>query len=448
MSPRERGRIGIIEDDTTMGDSLVQRLELEGYTPLWWQTGQQALEELVTARPDLVICDILLPDMSGEEVFLRALPRLGSKPFLFVTAHGKIDQAVRLTKAGAVDYLEKPYEITDLLVRIARLIAVQPRASGVLGASEAMRRIELLLRRVADIDSSLLITGESGVGKEVAARFVHRVSGRTKNPFIGVNCAAIPSELLESLLFGHERGAFTNAQARHHGHVERARNGILFLDEVGELSMPMQAKLLHLVQERAFTRVGGETTIKSGARIICATNANLETAVAEGRFRQDLYYRINVIPITIPPLRERSEDVLPLAQLFMREFSEKFARGVRGFTPAAEQALIEHSWAGNVRELRNCIERAVALSQAPRIDVEALFPAETTEPGAAAFPTLAEIRDRAERQHIRAALAGADDIEDAAKRLGVARSTLFDKMRKLDIRSGIRLPALTRESLG
>jgi DNA-binding NtrC family response regulator len=438
MSPRERGRIGIIEDDTTMGDSLVQRLELEGYTPLWWQTGQQALEELFTARPDLVICDISLPDMSGEEVFLRALPRLGGKPFLFVTAHGKIDQAVRLTKAGAVDYLEKPYEITDLLERIARLIAVQPRASGVLGVSDAMRRMELLLTRVADIDSSLLITGESGVGKEVAARFVHRVSRRAKNPFIGVNCAAIPSELIESLLFGHERGAFTSAQARHHGHVERAGTGILFLDEVGELPMPMQAKLLRLIEERAFTRVGGETPIKTGARIICATNANLEAAVAERRFRQDLYFRINVIRVAIPRLRDRSDDILPLAQLFMREFSEAFDRDVHGFTPEAEQALLEHPWPGNVRELRNRVEQAVALSLAPRITVEALFAAEAAEPGEAPFPTLAEVRDRAERHYIRTALAGAGGrVEEAAKLLGVSRSTLFEKLRKLDIRAEV-----------
>ena len=467
MSLRERGRIGIIEDNTTMGDSLVQRLELEGYTPLWWQSGQEALEKLFTARPDLVVCDIVLPDISGEEVFLKALSRLGSTPFLFVTGHGKIDQAVRLTKAGAVDYLEKPYEITDLLERIAGLIAVQPRASGVIGASPAMRQMELLLRRVADIDSSLLITGESGVGKEVAAQFVHRISTRASEPFIAVNCAAIPHELVESQLFGHERGSFTSAQARHRGHVERAGNGILFLDEVGELPMPMQAKLLRLIEERAFTRVGGEATIKTGARIICATNANLEAAVGERRFREDLYFRINVIRVAIPRLRERSEDILPLAQLFMREFSGSFERDVHGFTPEAEQALLDHPWPGNVRELRNRVEQAVALSLAPRITVEALFPAAVepavalspaqriavealfpaaaTASGAASFPTLAEVRDQAERQHIRAALAAADGIEEAARRLGVGRSTLFEKIRKLDIRSGIRLSALSRE---
>jgi DNA-binding NtrC family response regulator len=473
MSACERGRIGVVEDDSVAGGSLVQELELQGYVVLWWRTGREALEALPTARPDLVVCDIKLPDLGedgGEHLFFEVLPRLGGTPFLFVTGFGKVKNAVHLMKAGAVDYLEKPYEITDLLERIARLIAVRPQISGALGASPAMRQMELLLRRVADIDSSLLITGESGVGKEVAARFVHRVSTRAGEPFIAVNCAAIPHDLVESHLFGHERGSFTSAQARHRGHVERAGNGILFLDEVGELPMPMQAKLLRLIEERAFTRVGGETTIKTAARIICATNTNLEAAVGERRFREDLYFRINVIRVAIPRLRNRSEDILPLAQLFMREFSGAFDRDVRGFTPEAERALLEHPWPGNVRELRNRVEQAVALSLAPKITVEALFPAgaepavaftpalpiavealfpaAAAAPGGAAFPTLAEVRDQAERQHIRAALAAADGIEEAARRLGVGRSTLFDKIRKLDIRTSIRLPALSREPLG
>jgi DNA-binding NtrC family response regulator len=437
MSPPEKERIGIIEDDLVVGGTLAHRLELDGYAPLWWHTGQEALEGLSAARPHLVVCDIVLPDMSGEDVFLQALPRLGGTPFLFVTGFGKIEDAVRLMKAGAVDYIVKPYSLTGLLDRIARLIAHQPRAEGVLGGSEAMRQVEMLLRRVADIDSSLLFTGESGAGKEVAARFVHRVSTRAKEPFIAVNCAAIPSELIESQLFGHEKGAFTSAQARHRGYVERAHNGILFLDEVGELPILMQAKLLRLLQERAFTRVGGETAIKSGARIICATNADLEAAVAKGRFREDLYYRINVIPVVIPPLRDRPDDILPLAQQFIREFSEAFERDVHGFTPAAEQALLKDPWRGNVRELRNRVERAVALSQAPRIGVEALFPSKAAESSGVPFATLAEVRDRADRNHIRAVLAGAGGIDEAAKLLGVSRSTLFDKMRKLDIRSEV-----------
>jgi len=434
--PHKGERIGIIEDDLVVGGTLAHRLELEGYMPLWWRTGQEALEGLHT-RPDLVVCDIVLPDMSGEDVFLQALPQLGGKPFLFVTGFGKVEDAVRLMKAGAVDYIVKPYALSDLLEQIARLIKLQPRTAGDLGTSEAMRQVEMLLRRVADIDSSLLITGESGVGKEVAAKFVHQISTRADEPFIAVNCGAIPSDLIESQLFGHERGAFTSAQARHHGYVERARNGILFLDEVGELPMLMQVKLLRLIQERTFTRVGGETAIKTGARIICATNTNLEAAVAAGRFRQDLYYRINVIPVVIPPLRDRSDDILPLAHGFLRDFAKEFRRDVKGFTAEAEQALVNQPWPGNVRQLRNCIERAVALSQAPRIGVDALFQAEAGDADEAPLATLAEVRDRAERQHIRAVLADAENrIDEAAKRLGISRSTLFDKMRKLDIRSG------------
>jgi DNA-binding NtrC family response regulator len=441
MSPHEKGRIGIIEDDLVVGGTLAHRLELEGYTPLWWRTGQDALEGLRTQRPDLVVCDILLPDMSGKDVFLRALPQLGGKPFLFVTARAQVEDAVYLMKAGAVDYLEKPYALPDLLDRIAQLIKLQPRTAGDLGTSEAMRQVEMLLRRVADIDSSLLITGESGAGKEVAAKFVYQISTRADEPFIAVNCGAIPNDLIESQLFGHEKGAFTSAQARHHGYVERARNGILFLDEVGELPMLMQVKLLRLIQERAFTRVGGETAIKTGARIICATNTDLEAAVAEGRFRRDLYYRINVIPVIIPPLRDRSDDILPLAQCFVREFAQAFQRVVHGFTAEADQALLCHPWPGNVRQLRNSVERAVALSQAPRIGVEALFSSEAVEPGAAPLATLAGVRDRAERQHIRTVLADVDGrIEEAARRLGVSRSTLFEKMRKLGIRSEVSLP--------
>ena len=434
--PRDRVLIGVIEDDPVIGGTLVHRLELEGYAAHWWQTGQEALEGLRTARPDLVVCDIRLPDMSGEDVFLRVLPVLAGTPFLFVTAYGQIEQAVRLTKAGAVDYIAKPYAIADLLERIPRLIRLRPAAAGALGVSDQMRRIETLLRRVADVDSSLLFVGESGVGKEVAARFVHSISARAPAPFIAVNCAAIPNELMESELFGHEKGAFTGAHARHHGYVERARDGILFLDEVGELALSLQAKLLRLLQERAFTRLGGEGAIKAPARIVCATNGDLERAVADGRFRRDLYYRIDVVRVTVPPLRDRVDDILPLSHLFLREFSEAFAREVHGLTPAAEQLLLAHHWPGNVRELRNRVERAVALADAPWIGPEALFPPEFAEPVPLEelLPPLAEVRARAERHHIRAALARVNGrIDEAAKLLGVSRSTLFEKMRKLAV---------------
>ncbi len=437
--PRDQRQIGVVEDDAVMGGTLVHRLELEGYKPTWWRTGKEALNGLRATKPDLVVCDIRLPDMSGEEVFLDVLPILAGTPFLFVTAFGQIDQAVRLTKAGAVDYIAKPYALPDLLERIPRLISQRPGAAGILGGSEAMCELEMLLRRVADVDSSLLFTGESGAGQEVAARFVHQISARASAPFIAVNCAAIPNELIESELFGHEKGAFTGAHARHQGYVERARDGILFLDEVGELAVTVQAKLLRLMQDRSFTRVGGETPLKASARVICATNADLETAVAEGRFRRDLYYRINVIQIPIAPLRQRRDDILPLAHGFMREFAEAFQRKVHGFTSSAEQCLLAHPWPGNVRELRNRVERAVAIGDAPWIGPELLFPVSDSESVRSAVPpatTLAEARAMAERQHIRAVLEHAGGrTEEATKALGISRSTLFEKMRKLEIRS-------------
>lgn len=436
--PREHSLIGVVEDDPVMGGTLVHRLELEGYDAVWWRTGEQAIQGLRSVRPDVVVCDIRLPDVSGEQVFLSVLPQLGGMPFLFVTAYGQVEQAVRLTKAGAVDYIAKPYALPDLLDRIPRLITQRPGAAGVLGASAAMRQLELLLRRVADIDSSLLFTGESGAGKEVAARFVHQISTRAAAPFMAVNCAAIPNELIESELFGHEKGAFTGAHGRHHGYVERARDGFLFLDEVGELPMPVQAKLLRLLEERAFTRIGGEATIKTCARIVCATNADLERAVAEGRFRRDLYYRINVIPITVTALRHRPDDILPLAHAFARALSEAFGREVHGFTSAAEEALLAQQWPGNVRELRNRIERAVAVGQSSWIGPETLFPEEVVNPVGLEnlLPTLFEARAAAERRHIRTALELAGGrIDEAAKTLGISRSTLFDKMKKLEIRS-------------
>jgi DNA-binding NtrC family response regulator len=297
--------------------------------------------------------------------------------------------------------------------------------------------VETLLRRVANIDSSILLSGESGVGKEVAANFIHQISNRALAPFIPVNCAAIPSALIESELFGHERGAFTGAQTRHQGYAERARTGILFLDEIGELPLSAQAKLLRLIEERAFVRVGGEVSIRSSARIICAANVDLDRAVTEGCFRKDLYYRINVISVDIPPLRDRRDDILPLAHKFMREFAAAFARNVHGFTPPAEQALRDHAWRGNVRELRNSVERGVALAEGPWIGKETLFPSEAPEPIAApsSFRTLAEVRYCVEQHHIRTVLAGTGGcIEEAAKLLGISRSTLFEKLRKLDIR--------------
>jgi len=442
MPSHEVLQIAVIEDDPIMGESLLQRLTLEGYEAHWYRTGGEALTQMKAIGPDLVLCDIRLPDMNGEQMFRSALPDLKFTPVMFMTAYGDIEQAVRLMQAGADDYVTKPFQMDEFLGRIDHLLKRRRSVEGVeppvLGQSETMRRIEALLRRVADIDSTLLLTGESGVGKEVAARFVHEVSQRSTKPFIAVNCAAIPAELLESELFGHEKGSFTGATSRHEGYAERARDGILLLDEIGEIRPNLQAKLLRMIQERSFIRVGGEKPIEFTARLICASNSDLDAEVEAGRFRRDLYYRINVIPVKIPPLRERREDVLPLLDSYITQFAMAFRTDVRGASTLAEEAALIHQWPGNVRELRNRAERAVALAQGPWLGPADLFPdlvpqAPLSDAGLHVMP-LSAARDGAEKRHIQAALQRTGgQIKQTADLLGISRTTLWEKMRRLGL---------------
>jgi DNA-binding NtrC family response regulator len=430
--PNMAPMVALIEDDPVMGGALVQRLILEGYRVAWSRTGREALASLAAEPPHAVVCDIRLPDLSGEAVFAALRPTLPDTPVLFVTGHAGIDQAVRLVKAGAADYLEKPFEVRVLLARLAELIR-PPAATGALGVSAAMRRVEATLRRVAELDSTLLLTGESGVGKEVAARFVHDVSGRQARPFVAVNCAAIPDTLIESALFGHERGAFTGAERAHTGVFEEAADGTLFLDEIGDLPAATQTKLLRVVQERAFVRLGATRPIALRARLVCATHVDLPAAVAAGKFRQDLYYRLAVIPVDLPPLRARTDDILPLLRAFVMEFTLAFARDLRGIAAEAEQLALAHPWPGNVRELRNRVERAVALAGGPMLQAADLFPEHALQAALeTVLPSLADAVADAERRHIDRALAEAGGrVEDAARLLGVSRSTLFEKIRRL-----------------
>lgn len=437
--PREAGPLLVlVEDDPVMGQSIVDWMSVEGYRVVWLRTGAEALERLPGLGPDVVLCDIRLPDASGEELHRALAPVLGATPVLFVTGFGDIDQAVRLMKAGAADYVTKPFDIETLTERIEALIAPRWRRSdgSALGESPAIARVERILRRVADVDSTVLLTGPSGAGKEVAARFLHQAGPRASRPFLAVNCAAIPGDLLESEVFGHERGAFTGAAGRHAGYCERALDGTLFLDEVAELPQPMQAKLLRLLQERVFTRVGGEDALPFRARVVVATNADLAARVREGRFREDLYFRLDVISVAIPPLAARREDVLPLARRFLGELSERFGRGVSGFTVEAEAALLVHDFPGNVRELRNRVERAVALAEGQRLTEADLFPERMATGVEGAAETLADAREALERRLIAAALAETGDAASAAIRLGVSRSTLFEKIRRLGMRAG------------
>lgn len=449
MQSLERSSVGLVEDDPVMGESLVQRLELEGFDVTWWSCGKDALEGLKSVRPDLLISDIRLPDMDGEEVFHRAMPELGITPVMFITAYADIDQAVQLIRAGAVDYITKPFDMDDFLGRVDKLLN-HPLSSdgngnpiGALGQSQSMLDVEKVLGRVSNIDSTVLLTGESGVGKEVAARYLHNISNRDEKPFVALNCAAIPANLLESELFGHEAGSFTDARNRHEGYAERAGDGILFLDEISELPIDLQAKLLRLLQERSYNRVGGQEVHSFPARIIVATNVDLAQRVQNGTFREDLFYRINVIHIDIPSLSEREDDILPLLRQYVMAFVEAFDSPVRGLSSVAEEAALEYVWPGNVRELRNRVERAVALCEGTWIGGSDLFP-EYCSDGVETdveVASLSEIRNNAERRHIAKVLGKTDGrVSKAAEILGVSRTTLWDKMRKLELNSNITPP--------
>jgi len=439
---RKGCRIGVVEDDPVMGESLRQRLTLEGCAVDWWTTGQEAIAGLRKAGHDLVICDMRLPDMDGGSLFRETARAENAPPFFFITAYGEIDQAVALMRSGASDYLTKPFAMDDFLGRVKALLGRKDRSSDeepTLGLSNAMRAVENLLRRVADLDSALLITGETGAGKEVCARFVHQISPAAPRPFMAVNCAAIPDDLLESELFGHEKGAFTGAQARHLGYAERARGGVLFLDEVGDMPPPLQAKLLRLIEDRSFYRVGGERSVPFEARLICATNQDLEAAVRRGAFREDLFFRINVIPVAVPPLRERSADISLLLHRFVHEFAALMSREVEGVSALAEEAALAHDWPGNVRELRNRMERAVALAHGPWIMPGDLFPevGHGREGAASEIVSLSEVKDAAERRQILRALQATNgQVMKAAELLGVSRTTLWEKMRRLKIEAG------------
>jgi DNA-binding NtrC family response regulator len=441
MSPEPQtpgGRVvGLVEDDPIMGESLVQRLALEGITVQWWRRGEEAVAAMASARVDAVVCDIRLPDLDGEAVFRQAARTASAPPFLFITGHADIDQAVRLMRAGAADYVTKPFDIADFLARLTDLMPLRgPAPASVLGVSPAIQEVERLIRRVARIGSTVLVTGETGTGKEVAARLLHAASAAAERPFMAVNCAAIPADLLESELFGHEKGAFTGAQQRHLGYAERAGDGVLFLDEIGELHPALQAKLLRLVEERAFHRVGGERPIPFRGRLLAATNADLPARVDDGRFRADLYYRINVVSVSMPPLRERPEDIPWLMERFFAECAAVVETPLRGVGALAEDAARAYPWPGNVRELRNRVERAVALALGQWIMPGDLFPEThgTPAPGDRGLPSLEDARHAAERRHILRALAETKgEVAAAARLLGIGRTTLWEKMRRFGI---------------
>ena len=426
-------QILVIEDDMIHGGAIVQRLKLEGFAPVWARTCADAIAALKRARPDFVLSDIVLPDGSGEDVFRKAQPWLADTPILFATAFGEIDQAVRLVKAGAEDYLTKPYDVDELIGRIRRSLSRRHRAprsaaSAELAPSPATETVAEQLRRAAATDLPILLTGETGVGKEVAARYLHASSPHSGSPFVAVNCGAIPHELLESQFFGHERGAFTGATQAHVGYFEEAAGGTLFLDEIGELDARLQTALLRVLEDGRFRPVGSRKDRTFGGRIVAATNADLGELRSERKFRDDLYYRLSVIVIPLPPLRERPEEIEPLAQRFLHELSTG-TRPAPVLSGDALQALLRHDWPGNIRELRNRLQRASVFAKGDVLEADDIFP-EMRLVGVEE-ETLADVRKRAEADLIeRAIIASHGRIGDAARQLGISRTTLWKRRGK------------------
>jgi DNA-binding NtrC family response regulator len=378
----------IVEDDPQLGASLQTYLARHYRSVHWLKDPLQALAQFPTLRPDLVLLDIFLGQYNGLDMLERLREEGFSTPVIVITAFSDIKMAVRAMKLGAEDFIVKPIDIEQLEIAIERalrnydlrrhvqLLEEQLRLEhphDIIAVSEGLRSALALAQTLAPVDTTVLITGETGTGKELLARYIHRHSTRASAPFVVINCGAIPRELAESELFGYERGAFTGAFDKvHPGKFELADRGTIFLDEISELPLELQVKLLRVLQERRFYRLGGREEIQVDVRVIAATNQDLEQMVREGKFREDLYYRLNVAVIHIPPLRERPEDILPLATAFVNEFNKKFNKRITGFAPEAVSLLMSYPWRGNVRELRNAIERAVLLEQSEVITRETL----------------------------------------------------------------------------
>lgn len=436
-------RIALIEDDPIIGEALSERLDFEGFACDWYRDGKSARRGLGQRRYSVVVSDINLPDISGEQLFCDLLDGgQGMAPFIFITGYGAVDQAVRLLKLGAHDYVTKPFNVGELITKIRGLCEHQQPAANAdacLGISPLMRQIEALLPRIAASRSAVLISGESGAGKEQVARALHRAGDPGgKTAFVAVNCGAIPENLIESELFGHDKGAFTGADRERQGVFEQADGGSLFLDEIGEMPPSMQVKLLRAIQDRAVVRVGGGAPRKVDIRLICATHHDLKAMVEQGGFREDLYYRIHVIHLHVPPLRERQEDILWLAGRFLDGRASK-GEARRTLTADAEHALTRYPWPGNVRELQHCLERASVLSVSQLLSVESLFGSNGSllpEDPALRQPLSEHLQD-CERAYIRRALAECGGrIADTAALLGISRKNLWEKMRKLDMAEG------------
>jgi two-component system, NtrC family, nitrogen regulation response regulator NtrX len=453
-----RARILVIDDEAAIRDSLKMTLEYEGYEFIGAATGQEGLALAEREAPDLVLLDVKMPGMDGLEVLERLRSLNDALPVVVVSGHGTISTAVDATKKGAFDFIEKPFASERILVVLRNALAqrqlhdenrtlkkaVEVRHQ-MIGDSAALKHVMAAVGRAAPTNATVLIQGESGVGKELVARTIHRNSLRSRERFVQVNCAAIPEELIESELFGHEKGSFTGATEKQVGKFEQADRGTIFLDEVGDMSQKTQAKVLRVLQEGEVERLGSARTIKVDVRVIAATNKNLEEEIEKGRFREDLYFRLAVIPIYVPPLRERPDDVPALVRHYMEYFSRENNVRPKRVTPQAIEALQRLRWKGNIRELRNTVERLIIMTSGDTIDLADL-PAATRNSSAPPAPkagsdtdaskagTLREFKDTAERAYLVGKLReNGWNISKTAEVIDTPRSNLYKKLEQYQI---------------
>jgi len=445
----------IVDDEVITLDNLKRALQKEGYEILLADSGETGIEAFKKHRPDLALVDLMLPGIDGLEVLKQIKTVEANTVVIMITAYEIIEKAIEAMKLGAYDYLMKPFKINELRASITRALELQSlrvRVSHAVEtekgkyyfnriAAENKKMLEVIniARRVAPLDkTTILLTGESGVGKGLFARAIHYNSLRVDQPFMEINCAAIPESLMESELFGYEPGAFTDARRRKIGLLEKTDHGTVLLDEIADMPLPLQAKVLKVLEDQSFTRLGGTNQITVDVRIIAATNRNLKEEIEAGNFREDLFYRLNVVPIAIPPLRERKEDIIPLALSFVEEFNVELHRSFVKIATDAAQALHEYNWPGNVRELRNIIERIMALHNEEEIKIDYL-PKEITTPGIGT-PIVTESVDKSkfmnleelEEQYIKEVLKyTSGNKSKAAKILGIHPTSLYRKIKKI-----------------
>ncbi len=450
------GTICIVDDEPSILNTLSSILEDEGYQVMVAKTGEEALKVIQMEPPDIVILDIWMPGLDGLEVLKRVREQFPNMMVIMMSGHGSVETAVKATKLGAYDYLEKPLDLekVTILVRNAlhqrkleeensNLRVKVARHSELVGASSVMEKLRQQIAAAAPTHSRVLISGENGTGKELVARAIHLQSPRYNRPFVEVNCAAIPETLIETELFGHERGAFTGAVSQKRGKFDLADGGTLFLDEIGDMSLATQAKVLRVLEEQQFTRVGGGKLIKVSVRVLAASNKNFHQEIEKGNFREDLFYRLNVLPIEVPPLRARREDIPALTRHFLKIHAEEQGVKLKEITPGALDVLAHHEWPGNIRELRNQVERLMIMVPKITIEMADVLPFMPTRGGEAsvhrvnpmeAYDSLRDARNAFEREYIAIRLReNSWNVSKTADDLKIERSHLHRKIKLLNV---------------